>query len=419
MGANEKPRIWLLGFPFSPAYTEFGNNFDLDLSANYRTLTQGSGSLLLEYAAIVWNFTEPVQGESERDRQVEHFLKEGKILVYLLNEHRTVPGPNSVLGPVWSLLQKEDSGVESAILLRNRGRQSSLPSHGLVSPFRGYLESPHEWRLAFARCEWLLPLALNASQEVVGFSLAKYPSNTFFLPPPHTLQHARLFVRSLVEAIRRTVVLSEPSPTWVEQFLLPGMIELNTEIESYGHDISAIEVKRQGARSRLDELTWVRNTLLSADGKNLEKAVQHVLEQIGYNPLVGPLGHHDLTFEYKAQHFLAEVKGATSSASEEHIRQLNAMRTRYIEEKKTDTKGVLIINPWRQFEPEKRESDGRVIFPSSMMTLVEIWKFCLITTIQLLQIYRLHLQGALNPEKLADEIHRTVGPLKGYDLNSV
>ena len=79
-------------------------------------------------------------------------------------------------------------------------------------------------------------------------------------------------------------------------------------------------------------------------------------------------------------------------------------------------KGVLIINPWRHLEPVQREMAGRVMFPDAMMPLADIWRFCLMTSVQLFVIYQLHLQGKLDRDKLAEEIYNTVGPLKGYVL---
>jgi hypothetical protein len=418
MSASRKPRVWFVGFPYPASFSGMEKQLDLDRSPNYRTHTDNSGSLLLEYDAVVWNFTEPLIGDIERDRQLELFLKEKKILVYFLNPQRTVPGHNSLLGPVWPILEKEDSGVTSSIVTSNHGRQILLTSYGLVSPFRDYLEHFSRWFVAFKTRTWLVPLALNASDEAVAFSLTKYQRNTFFLPPPLDLPYARIFLDSLIEALGTILGSSEPSPTWTQRFALPGMKEIDAEIQSQIRKISDIEKQKSDSESKLDHLTWIRNTLLSSDGKDLEKAVNYVLTELRYHPAEGPLGLHDLTFEYNDNHFLAEVKGTTGSASEEHVRQLNAMKTRYVEENKKDTKGVLFINAWRQFEPDKRETEGRVIFPYPMMKLVEIWKFCLITTAQLLQIYRLHLQGSLNVEKLAKEINATVGPLKGYALTS-
>jgi hypothetical protein len=145
-------------------------------------------------------------------------------------------------------------------------------------------------------------------------------------------------------------------------------------------------------------------------------AVSDVLDALGYDPKPGPKAQQDVTFSHGAHHFLAEIKGVTSSASESHIKQLHAKQTLYVEQNEIDVKGVLIINAYRQYEPAEREAEGRVIFPHAIMKLVEIWRFCMMTTTQLYQIYRLLLEGQLDTEKLAHDIHNTVGPLHGYNL---
>ena len=286
-----------------------------------------------------------------------------------------------------------------------------------MSPFREYLEHrPQQWFVSFQKQQWLVPLAVNAEGEAVAFSLADRRHQSYFLPAPVTGPHTRIFLENLLEAISRSSHVTEPAPSWTEIFQLPGIKDLKEKIEKMKSEVSTLEEKVSAYQSDLDRLTWIRNTLLSSDGKNLEEAVKVVLEAVGYHPVPGPKGQQDLTFEHKGTHFLAEVKGATSSASEDHIKQLQAKKTLYIEENKKDVKGVLIINAWRQYEPGQRENGGRVIFPAAIMPLVEIWNFSLITTTQLLEIYRRHLEGSLDRERLAKEIYDVVGPLKGYEM---
>jgi len=162
----------------------------------------------------------------------------------------------------------------------------------------------------------------------------------------------------------------------------------------------------------------VCSTSFGGGRKNVEvlNAVKFVLDKIGFNPVLGPIGQHDLTFSFDGQDLLGEIKGATKSASEGHVKQLHAKQTKYIEENRLDIKGVLIINAWRRFPPNERDNKERTIFPDDMMSLVNIYKFALIKSTQILEIYCRYLNKKLDKKKLATDIHTTVGPLAGYEL---
>jgi len=263
----------------------------------------------------------------------------------------------------------------------------------------------------------LTSLALNAEDLAVAFSLRRYRNCTYFIPPLRDdLGHTKLFIENLLDAIKRSVDVDETPPSWTENYALPGMDKLSQELSRVNAGVEKLQLQASSIQEDLNRLKWIKNTLLFGDGKNLEKAVIEVLNEVGYDPNPGLIGQEDLTFHYGGKHFLAEVKGSTSSASEGHIKQLKAKQTRFEENTKLQVKGILIINPWRQYEPGLREKEGGAFFPDAMMPLVDIWKFCLMTSVQLFVIYQMHLQGKLDRDKLSEGIYKTVGPLKGYVL---
>lgn len=416
------PKIWLLNFPQPAVIKNLSESVILDISPTYAPYEDDSGRLLLEYDAVVWRTPAPMGDNFERTRQLHLFLKNGsKIFVFFLCSYKSSSDQisTSTLGVVRELLRGQDSGFETAVKFNKKGSQFMLTSEGEISPFREFLEYEQQnWFLSVQERPSLVPLAVNAENEAVAFSLAKFPNHSFFLPMPMNVPHANIFVQNLLEAINRSTFKVDSVPTWTDKFSLPGIKEKTEEINNADFEISKIEKKIATHKYELDQLTWIRDTLLSGTGKNLENAIEKVLSEIGYNPIPGPTGQEDFTFEHDGKHFLLEVKGVTSSANEGHIKQLHAKQSQFINEHKIEIKGVLIINPWRQHEPSERQNKDRVIFPEPMMKLVKIYRSCLLTTLQLLAIYRLHLEGQFNRDKLSKEIENTVGLLKGYSLEN-
>jgi len=417
--APNLPNVWLLNFGF----TRLTENWLTAASwnhASYKPYEQSSAMIMMEYDAVVWRTQNVIGVDAERSRQLLSFLEsESKLFVFLIDTHQNKGADlnQSNLGVIVPLLHNQDTSFPKAIKYQKQGRNFILTPQGQISAFREYLEyRSNRWFLSVERRDWVEALAVNAEEEAIAFSLSKYRNRVFFLPAPVSEPHAGIFLNNLLEAISRTADIDETPPTWTNKFKLPGMEQYQRNIDEKKLELSNLEKQVEQNQLGLRQLSSVRDTLLSGDGPRLEKAVIEVLIAIGYQPVSGPKGQEDVTFQHQGKHFLAEVKGATSSASEGHIKQLNAKQTTFVLDNKLPVKGVLIINPWRQHEPSQRETEGRVIFPDAIKPLVEIWKFCLMTSVQLFVIYQLHLKGKLDPAKLSEAIHSTVGPLKGYEL---
>jgi len=416
-----KPLVMLLNFPEPSAIKELRESASWDESPNYAPYG-ASSRFLPEYDAVVWRTPNPIISIGEMNRQLDLFLMDGsKIFIFFICPYACQSGSldNSTLGIVKYLLKSLDSGFEMALKFNKKGRNLVLTSEGQVSPFREFLEyESQQWFLSIQKRPWLVPLAIDSENESVAFSLANSPNHAFFLPPPVNTAHAKIFLQNLLESINRSTFKVDPVPTWTDKFSLPGIKEKTEEIYNAKFEISKIKEKVVTHKSELDQLKWKRDTLLSGTGKNLENAIEKVLSEIGYNPIPGPAGQEDFTFEHDGKHFLLEVKGVTSSANEGHIKQLHAKQSQFINEHKIDIKGVLIINPWRQYEPSQRHNKDRVVFPEPMMDLVKIYRFCLMTTLQLLAIYRLHLEHKLDLDQFSKDMDNTIGPLKGYSLEN-
>lgn len=412
---NTKPRIWLLGSEFYVA-EEILNIADIE-EGDYEPYATESADLMSEYQGVVWKTPSPVKPNGERHKQLNTFLERDEgILVFFLNLY---VGDNSVstLSVVSNLWVNKIGQIQETILFNRKGLKYDITKEGQISPFREYLEiPPTQWFIALKQTDKIIPLALNADNQAIAFSLKEYPHTSFFLPPPKDSNHQDLLLKELIEAISSIRDFNEDVPNWVSNYKILKMNKLKSIIDESENKIQKISIKVKKVKTKFSHLEQIRNILLIGDGKALEKVVNQVLKEIGFNPIEGPVGKHDIIFSYEDKKFLAETKGSTSSTSEKNIKQLQAKKTEYEAQEKEKVKGTLIINPWRQYLPDERENKDRTIYPDALMSLVNIWEISMLTTMQLLEIYKLHLEKKLDKKKLAETWFNTVGPVKGYDL---
>lgn len=417
---KNKPSIWLYDVVDSllGINVELKARADLNIVANYYTYEANSAGIMSEFDAVVWRTQDPLEADQARTNQLLSFLmRESGIFVFFLDKYQQKGSSSeSTISVVRDLLLKN---CPDSVYAARISRKFLITNEGKVSPFREYFEyEPQKSFLTFLKSESISPLVINVDGDPIAFSLIKYKNYTYFLPPPINGEHLILFIKNLLEAINRYRETPEGVPTWTKNFAIPGFNEKKEKLNGIREKISKLEEKADKYQGKLNNLTWLRDTLLARDGRNLENAVKFVLESIKFNPIPGPAGQEDIVFKFGQMLFLAEIKGSTSSSSEGHIKQLNSKLTMYQEREQVDMKGVLIINAWRQYQPSERENKDRTVFPDAIMKLVNIWEFVLVTSLQILEIYCLYLQEKLDRKKLANELYNTIGPIKNYELRS-
>lgn len=415
---KNKPLIWIYNLiPPNDIIPDLIESMEFNTSSDYYTYNKDSAGIMSEYDAVAWRSNNIMPEDINRSEQLISFLeKKSGIFIFLFDKFK-IKGANSTLSIIETLLIKEFNKCLTDIIKEKIGKKFLITSAGSISPFREYLEyKPQKSYLSFDNFTNLTPLAVNVDKEPIAFSLKKREFYFYFLPSPVNVGHQKIFYQNLFEAISRIGDISEVVPSWTAKYNLPEIKKEQKKLDQLQVKISSLQDEISIHQKKLNQLIWLRDTLLARDGKNLEKAIDYVLKSIGINSIPGPACQEDITFNFKDKYFLAEIKGSTSSASEAHIKQLHAKLTMFQEREKIETKGVLIINPWRQYPPNDRENKERKIYPDPIMSLVKIWRFSLVTTLQIFEVYKLHLQEKLNLDKFINDLYHTIGPLENYKL---
>ncbi|TET46098.1 hypothetical protein E3J62_05285 [candidate division TA06 bacterium] len=192
-------------------------------------------------------------------------------------------------------------------------------------------------------------------------------------------------------------------PLWICSVTLPGEKPLLRKL-------STIRQSFAESHDKLIGLTRPKD-LLYLSGRELTRRVSEVFNRMGIHAEEKEDGgREDIEIEHEKLNGLVEVKGLKGYANIDDVRQLLDWWLNRIEVN-PNVKGVLIVNHYRDMEPSKRKDP----YTKSAMELGRNNKFCLMTTVDLLEMYKRYLQSEETSETIVEKIGSSEGLL---DLSS-
>jgi len=183
--------------------------------------------------------------------------------------------------------------------------------------------------------------------------------------------------------IKELSISNRPEPEWVEKHVA----------------IDEIQLKQQ-----INELSEKYRVLIEAHklfyemSKELTRTVSFILRQMGFTTNIRENeGVQDIEICEEECNFVIEV----TSSEDDWInivktRQLADWCSRFEKERGNKPKGILIANPYSNYPPPERDES----FTAGALKHAENESFCLLTTIQLYDIYHDYINGKLNKEKI-------------------
>ena len=189
---------------------------------------------------------------------------------------------------------------------------------------------------------------------------------------------------------------------------------MNEKIVEKQTEITTLQQEKEDLEKQKGNYELIRNTLLYNDGDLLHEVCKEVLQFLGVNAENGKQEREDLFFIKDGNHYLVEVKGCEKSANKGHVKQVNSHVTEYSDEKEVKVKGILLINAWRKFPLEDRDTPDHPIFPDEIMKSVKLYNICLATPQQLFVMYCKKLDNKFDLSSLINEINSDNYRLQGF-----
>lgn len=199
-------------------------------------------------------------------------------------------------------------------------------------------------------------------------------------------------------------------PEWSGKYLLPFEDKKRRELKELEKKKEALERKNKETNEVYLEL--IKNKILfTGTGKVLEKKVEQIFSDIGFEVIEPLPNRDDLILKYKDKIAVVEIKGVTKSAAEKHATQLEKWISNYFEENSTMPKGILVVNSYKDIPLKDRIEDT---FPVQMLDYSNRRGHCLITGVQLLGLYLKFFENKDNKDDLINSLFDTIGLYEGF-----
>lgn len=409
---------------FDPKTDNYKNYFPDDkFKVDTRTIAsvglENSADTLTEYDAVILSFENPIGYLHERARQIFNYLKqENKLFVFIINRYKEQNGfPNTLI--IGNILEQIGIAPQDFINVHPSGSQFKVIEQCKDNIFFEYLKVGNgKWKMSFKNLDGnqVIPLAINTDGDIISFELKsdKILSSNIFMPWLEGREE--IFWNIIKEHLISQHTCYSEVADWVNMYKFPQLVEIEKEIDDREIQIKKIVDEKKQFEIQKQSYERIRNTLLYLDGDLLHKVCKEVLQFLGIEAENGKQGREDLVFILSGDHYLVEVKGCENSASKKHIGQLRNHKVEYENENSVKTKCILLINAWRKFSLEERNTPDRLIFPNDVMNLVDsLSDVILMTTQQLFFAYCKKLSGEFDFVHFTKLLKDSVGLFPGYD----
>jgi len=203
-------------------------------------------------------------------------------------------------------------------------------------------------------------------------------------------------------------------PDWTKRYFSDEIAKLNTELDELNEQVKLAQQKIRDVETRVALTKGVRNTLLTTTGDELVEACGKVLSLIGWKVTIAADDKHELRLEVDDKHVcIARVIWTTTQAERSHLGQLSISQTRYWCEKGTEPKGILIVS---KISDQAPTGVGSSVEELELAEYAAKKNVCLMTTMQLLSLYKEVALDDTKPDGLRSAIVAANGWLSGHDL---
>jgi hypothetical protein len=228
-------------------------------------------------------------------------------------------------------------------------------------------------------------------------------------PTPPPTPEAKDLIKKM-EEISKTMA----SPDWAVDVTFPDVEELKKERASLTESIKQAQSKIASIDSKIAQIEALKNALLGAEGEDIVNASVRVFNRLGWN--ASPAGKNPDEFHLsggsKAE-FVAKVVKSAGQAQRSDLSSLASSVVEFWDRTEIEPKGVLVACTWSTRPPAERTEPD---FAEGLAEFAQKKGLCLMTTTQLLCMYRDIEMGKQTTDDIRKKIEDTNGRLPGFQL---
>jgi hypothetical protein len=218
------------------------------------------------------------------------------------------------------------------------------------------------------------------------------------------------------ELIKKMEEITKAAPDWCKDYSFPDLEDLKKERGHLADSIRQTQIKISALEDKITVLEGLKNALLAAEGEQLMTSCSRVFKRLGWMAKVSD--KHDSEFVLNINdkpEVIARVVRSTAQAKSGDVAELAQAVITFWGEHEIEPKGVLIACTWANRPPsERNEAD----YTDALNDFAQKKNLCLMTTMQLLSMYRDLEMGKVSPDEIRRRIVDTNGRLTGFQLGS-
>ncbi len=217
------------------------------------------------------------------------------------------------------------------------------------------------------------------------------------------------------DLIRRMEQASNsPIPDWCWQFSFPFVEELKREKASINEQLRQMQLKLSTVDNRIAAVEGIKVALLAAEGEELLSTCNRVLNRIGWNSKPSTNNKEELVLSsVDNAEAIVRIVRSPAMASRSEVALLAESVISYWDEHEVEPKGILLACTHVNTAPEERSDPD---FSDALAEFAAKKHLCLMTTLQLLSMYKDVELGLLQGDQLRKNMLECNGRLAGYEL---
>lgn len=209
--------------------------------------------------------------------------------------------------------------------------------------------------------------------------------------------------------------LSKPNvPAWCQAYSFAELDALKQQFEDLQEQVRLANLKMQDVQERISMMDDLKNSLLSAQGEELVRAVTKVFGHLGWSVKPSATNSDELWLTDGTQtQAIVRLVWTTAQPNRAELAHLAESLINFWGAHEYEPKGILLASTWAERPPIDRTEDD---YTNSMIEFAERKNLSLLTTTQLLSIFRDLVLGGGVPSKVREVIVKTNGAVPGYEL---
>lgn len=205
-------------------------------------------------------------------------------------------------------------------------------------------------------------------------------------------------------------------PDWCKQYSFSYLDELKKEQATLASELQDIQAKLNTVESKIASVEQLKSALLSGDIDAMKEATGLILGKLGWT-----INHNNaapnevLLLNVDQPEALVRIVRSEAHCDRSEVAQVSGSAIAFWEKHDIEPKGLLIASTWANISPTSRNQKD---FEEPVAEFAKKKNLCLISSIQMLGIYRDLELGLTTPDAVRRQMLETSGLLIGYTVDA-